>query len=70
MEILFDGKPEAAEDLAATAQNERARMAKARGTLATPADINASSRLARPYHNLNLVTFRYAARAPRPVRFR
>jgi hypothetical protein len=49
LEVLFDGKPEAAEDLAKAAENYRAVQAKFRERLAVPPDGDATGRLAARY---------------------
>lgn len=49
LEVLFDGKPEAAEDLAKTAENYRAAEAKFRERLVVPAEGEAAGRLAARY---------------------
>ena len=49
LEVLFDGKPEAAEDLAKTAENFKAIRAKFRERLVVPADAEAVGRLATRY---------------------
>jgi CubicO group peptidase (beta-lactamase class C family) len=49
LEVLFDGKPEAAEDLAKAAENLRAIQAKFRERLVVPADETAAGRLASRY---------------------
>jgi CubicO group peptidase (beta-lactamase class C family) len=49
LEVLFDGKPEAAEDLAKAAENYKAIQAKFRERLVVPADQQAASRLAARY---------------------
>jgi hypothetical protein len=49
LEVLFDGKPEAAEDLAKTAENYRAVQAKFRERLVVPADPDTAARLAGRY---------------------
>jgi CubicO group peptidase (beta-lactamase class C family) len=49
LEVLFDGKPEAAEDLAKAAENYRAVQAKFRERLVVPADAEAVGRLAARY---------------------
>lgn len=49
LEVLFDGKPEAAEDLAKAAENYRAVQAKSRERLVVPADGQATGRLAARY---------------------
>jgi CubicO group peptidase (beta-lactamase class C family) len=49
LEVLFDGKPEAVEDLAKAAENYRAIQAKFRERLVVPADKDAAGRLAARY---------------------
>ncbi len=49
LEVLFDGKPEAAEDLAKAAENYKAVQAKFRERLVVPADKEAAGRLAARY---------------------
>jgi CubicO group peptidase (beta-lactamase class C family) len=49
LEVLFDGKPEAAEDLAKAAENFKAAQAKYREKLVTPANPEFASRLASRY---------------------
>ena len=49
LEVLFDGKPEAAEDLAKAAENYKAVQAKFRERLVVPADKEAVGRLAARY---------------------
>ncbi|MEX2262919.1 MAG: serine hydrolase domain-containing protein [Bryobacteraceae bacterium] len=49
LEVLFDGNPEAAEDLAKAAENYRAVQAKFRERLVVPADEEAIGRLAARY---------------------
>ncbi len=49
LEVLFDGKPEAEEDIAKAAENVRALLAKSRERLAVPADNEAAGRLAARY---------------------
>lgn len=49
LEVLFDGKPEAVEDLAKAAENYRAEQAKFRERLIVPADEEAAGRLAARY---------------------
>ncbi len=49
LEVLFDGKPEAAEDIAKAAENYRAVQAKFRERLVVPADSEAAGRLAAHY---------------------
>jgi CubicO group peptidase (beta-lactamase class C family) len=49
LEVLFDGKPEAAEDLAKAAENVKMMQAKFRERLVVPADSSAAGRLAARY---------------------
>jgi CubicO group peptidase (beta-lactamase class C family) len=49
LEVLFDGKPEAMEDLAKAAENYKAVQAKSRERLVVPADKEAAGRLAARY---------------------
>ena len=56
LEELFDGKPEAAEDVASAAQRRKAEIAKARERLVTPPDPAAVQRLASRYWNEALGT--------------
>jgi CubicO group peptidase (beta-lactamase class C family) len=49
LEVLFDGKPEAVEDLAKAAENFRAVQAKFRERLVAPAEKEAAGRLATRY---------------------
>jgi hypothetical protein len=49
LELLFDGKPEAAEDLAKAAENYKAAQAKFRERLVVPAEPAAAGRLAARY---------------------
>jgi len=49
LEVVFDGRPEAAEDVASAAQRKRARIAKERARLVVPADPEATARLAARY---------------------
>jgi CubicO group peptidase (beta-lactamase class C family) len=49
LELLFDGKPEAAEDLAKGAENYKAVQAKFRERLVVPAEPEAAGRLAARY---------------------
>jgi CubicO group peptidase (beta-lactamase class C family) len=49
LEVLFDGKPEAVEDLAKAAANYKAVLAKFRERLVVPADQEAAGRLAARY---------------------
>jgi CubicO group peptidase (beta-lactamase class C family) len=54
LEVLFDGKPEAEEDVAVAARNMKSAVAKERKRLAVPADQSASEKLARRYTNASL----------------
>jgi CubicO group peptidase (beta-lactamase class C family) len=54
LEVLFDGKPEAAEDLAKIAETSRAMQAKFRERLVVPASAEAASRLAARYTSREL----------------
>jgi hypothetical protein len=49
LEVLFDGKPEAVEDLAKGVENYKAVRAKFRERLVVPADAEAAGRLAGRY---------------------
>ena len=51
VEVLFDGKPEAAEDLAKAADNYNATVAKFRHKLVIPANREAVGRLASRYRS-------------------
>jgi CubicO group peptidase (beta-lactamase class C family) len=54
LEVLFDGKPEASEDIAKNAEIFRAAQAKARERLVVPADSEAAGRLAARYTSPDL----------------
>ncbi len=54
LEVLFDGKPEAVEDLDKAAENYKAVQAKYRERLVAPADREAASRLAARYASPDL----------------
>jgi CubicO group peptidase (beta-lactamase class C family) len=54
LEVAFDGKPEAEADLAATAKNQKAALAKERERLVTPADATLVSHLAKRYTSKEL----------------
>lgn len=54
LEVLFDGKPEAAEDLAKAAENFRAVHAKFRERMVVPADPESAGRLASRYMSAEL----------------
>ena len=54
LEVLFDGNPEAAEDLARAAQNYKAAQAKYRERLVVPPDPQAAGRLAARYTSPDL----------------
>jgi CubicO group peptidase (beta-lactamase class C family) len=51
LEVLFDGKPEAMENLLAAAEAWRARVAKERESLVVPADPAEAAKLAAHYRN-------------------
>jgi CubicO group peptidase (beta-lactamase class C family) len=51
LEVVFDGKPEAAADIDAAAANEKASQAKDRQRLAVPADATEVAKLAKQYKN-------------------
>jgi len=54
LEVLFDGKPEAAEDLAASARQMKTAIAKERERLIVPADPSQAAKLAARYRNAAL----------------
>jgi CubicO group peptidase (beta-lactamase class C family) len=54
LEVLFDGLPEAEENLLTAAKNLRAAIAKNRERLDVPADPMSTAALARQYHNPDL----------------
>lgn len=54
LEVLFDGKPEAATDITKNAEINKAVLAKARERLAVPAEAEASGRLAGRYRSPEL----------------
>jgi len=54
LEVLFDGKPEAADNLAASVRQFKAGVAKERERLTIPADPAVTSKLAPRYTNANL----------------
>ena len=54
LEVLFDGKPEAAEDLSKASENYRALQAKFRERLIVPADEEPAGRLAARYSSPEL----------------
>jgi CubicO group peptidase (beta-lactamase class C family) len=54
LEVLFDGKPEAEENVAVAARNMKSAVAKERKRLVVPADRAASDKLARRYTNAAL----------------
>jgi hypothetical protein len=51
LEVLFDGKPEAAENVASAVSDEKASLASARAELALPADAKWAADLAPRYTN-------------------
>ena len=54
LEVLFDGKPEAAENLQTAVKQWKAYVAKGRERLVVPADPAAAAKLASRYHNAAL----------------
>lgn len=54
LEVLFDGRPEAAENVAAQARRQRESIAAERRRLTVPADATAASKLAARYRNASL----------------
>ena len=54
IEVLFDGKPEAIEDVVSAAKRLQAEQAKARQRLVVPADAQLAARLAKHYVNAAL----------------
>src|SRR6185369_13300023 len=54
LEILFDGNPEAAEDVKTGAKNMRASTSEERSHLVLPADAAVSAKLAKTYRNASL----------------
>ena len=54
LEVLFDGRPEAAEDLASSVQQMKATIAKERERLRVPADAALVAKLAPRYRNATL----------------
>ncbi len=54
LEVLFDGRQEASEDLALSAKAVRAEIAKERPRLTVPADPAVLAKLAPRYHNAAL----------------
>lgn len=54
LELLFEGKPEAAEDMAASARQSKAQIAKERERLVVPAAAEPAGRLASRYRNAAL----------------
>jgi CubicO group peptidase (beta-lactamase class C family) len=54
LEVLYDGKPEAVDDLAAAAKNDKDAMAKERALLTVPADPTVTAQLAARYTNPDL----------------
>jgi CubicO group peptidase (beta-lactamase class C family) len=54
LEVAFDGKAEAEADLAATAKNQKAALAKERERLVAPADATSVSQLAKRYTSKEL----------------
>ena len=54
VEVLYDGKPEAADDLAFAAKNDKDAMLRERALLTVPAEPTAASQLASRYTNAEL----------------
>lgn len=54
LEVLFEGKAEAMENVLSTAKEWKANVAKTRERLIVPADVTAASKLAPRYHNAAL----------------
>src|SRR6185295_1996061 len=54
LEVLFDGKPEAEENIATAAKNMKAAVLEERKHLAIPAERTAADRLAARYSNASL----------------
>lgn len=54
LEVLYDGKPEAMDDVKAKAKNMRQELAAERPRLVMPADKAAVAQLAKHYHSLEL----------------
>ena len=65
LEVLFDAKPEADEQLKVAAVNRTANAKKARERLVVPAARDDASRLARTYGNPELGRFTVVHRGPR-----
>jgi CubicO group peptidase (beta-lactamase class C family) len=51
LEVLFDGKPEALEDVLSKAKRQKEEIAKARELITVPPDAAAVAKLAKRYHN-------------------
>jgi CubicO group peptidase (beta-lactamase class C family) len=66
LEVLFDGKPEAVDNLLTSARQWKANVAKYRERLTIPADPAAAARLAPRYHNavLGSITVKAGDGAP------
>jgi hypothetical protein len=54
LEVLFDGKPEAMENLLTAVKDWKANVAKGRERLVVPADPTEAAKLATRYHNASL----------------
>lgn len=54
LEVVYDGKPEAAEDVRVAAARDKAETAEARRRLVLPADGSASAKLAKTYRSAEL----------------
>jgi CubicO group peptidase (beta-lactamase class C family) len=67
LEVLFDGRPEAVEDLAASARTLREQLAKWRQSLVVPADAALAAKLAPRYRNAALGDVEVKKRGPATV---
>jgi hypothetical protein len=68
LEVLYDGEPRAARELAASAAQNDAEIAKERPHLTVPPDATAASALAEQYRNADLGTI-HVIRSPGTVVF-
>lgn len=67
LEVLFDGKPEAVDNLLTSARQWKANVAKNRERLTIPADPAAAAKLAARYHNAALGSITVKAGNDAPV---
>jgi hypothetical protein len=67
LEVLFDGKPEAVDNLLTSVKQFKANVAKNRERLTIPADPAAVARLAARYHNAALGSITVKAGSDAPV---